>query len=123
MKERRQFIRIVYQAPATLQQAGATWHTTLKDISLHGVLLSRPVDWPQREDNTFDVDIVLPQTDVHLTMAAELIEQDETTLRMKIAHIDIDSLSHLRRLIELNLGDDALLHRELEHLTDLAADE
>ncbi len=31
-------------------------------------------------------------------------------------HIDIDSITHLKRLIELNLGDEALLHRELAHL-------
>jgi hypothetical protein len=31
-------------------------------------------------------------------------------------HIDIESLAHLRRLIELNLGDPALLERELAAL-------
>lgn len=31
----------------------------------------------------------------------------------EIHHLDMDSAAHLRRLIELNLGDDARLHREL----------
>ena len=31
-------------------------------------------------------------------------------------HIDIDSITHLRRLIELNLGDETLLQRELAEL-------
>lgn len=30
--------------------------------------------------------------------------------------IDIDSVTHLRRLVELNLGDTDLLERELSHL-------
>ncbi|UTM58972.1 PilZ domain-containing protein [Photobacterium sp. CCB-ST2H9] len=123
MKERRQFIRIVYQAPATLRQGDFQWNTTLKDISLHGILLSRPDGWQPGGDPAFQVDVVLPQTDVHLTMLAELVDQNNHSLRMKIVNIDIDSISHLRRLIELNLGDDALLHRELEHLADLAEDE
>ncbi|WP_330960552.1 PilZ domain-containing protein [Photobacterium sp. 53610] len=123
MKERRQFIRIVYQAPATLRQRDFQWNTTLKDISLHGILLSRPDGWQPGGDPAFQVDVVLPQTDVHLTMLAELVDQNNHSLRMKIVNIDIDSISHLRRLIELNLGNDALLHRELEHLADLAEDE
>jgi hypothetical protein len=31
-------------------------------------------------------------------------------------HIDIDSITHLRRLVELNLGDPELLERELSAL-------
>jgi hypothetical protein len=31
-------------------------------------------------------------------------------------HIDLDSISHLRRLVELNLGDETLLERELAAL-------
>ncbi|KDM91854.1 PilZ domain-containing protein [Photobacterium galatheae] len=123
MKERRHFIRIVYQAPAQLSQSGAQWSATLKDISLHGILLSCPDGWQPGDDPEFQVDIVLPETDVHLTMTAELVAYDPQSLRMKIVNIDIDSISHLRRLIELNIGDDALLHRELEHLADLAEDE
>ncbi len=38
---------------------------------------------------------------------------------MAISHIDIESIAHLRRLVELNVGDDSLLHRDLEHLSDL----
>jgi hypothetical protein len=30
--------------------------------------------------------------------------------------MEIDSITHLRRLVELNLGDEALLERELEQL-------
>jgi hypothetical protein len=30
----------------------------------------------------------------------------------------VDSLTSLRRLVELNLGDEALLERELSHLFD-----
>ena len=32
------------------------------------------------------------------------------------ASIDLDSITHLRRLVELNLGDEKLLERELSHL-------
>lgn len=34
-------------------------------------------------------------------------------LGFECQHIDLDSISHLRRLVELNLGDEELLEREL----------
>ena len=35
-----------------------------------------------------------------------------------VDHIDLESISHLRRLVELNLGDSSLLERELAALSD-----
>jgi len=35
---------------------------------------------------------------------------------LRRTHIDIESVTHLRRLVELNLGDPALLERELHEL-------
>ena len=33
--------------------------------------------------------------------------------------IDLDSITHLKRLVELNLADEGLLHRELSALLDM----
>jgi hypothetical protein len=35
---------------------------------------------------------------------------------LQTEHIDLDSISHLRRLIELNVGDADILNRELGEL-------
>ena len=43
------------------------------------------------------------------------IEDDHTGYRCE--HIDLDSISHLRRLVELNLGDPDILDRELSELS------
>ena len=42
--------------------------------------------------------------------------QDGELIGFVCRHIDVDSISHLRRLVELNLGDEALLERELAAL-------
>ncbi|EEX38264.1 hypothetical protein VIB_000209 [Vibrio metschnikovii CIP 69.14] len=44
------------------------------------------------------------------------MRQNERILHIKIVHIDLESIAHLKRLVELNIGDDELLHRDLEHL-------
>jgi hypothetical protein len=35
---------------------------------------------------------------------------------LRCDRLDVDSMSHLRRLVELNLGDPALLERDLQSL-------
>lgn len=119
MTERRQFIRILYQSPATLRQAEGEWQTTVRDLSLQGVLLTCPPGWQPSTDPRYTVNFCLHECDIELTMETHLISHSRDFLRMKIHHLDIDSASHLKRLVELNVGTDELLHRELEQLTDL----
>ncbi|MBE0387026.1 hypothetical protein PLUTE_a2068 [Pseudoalteromonas luteoviolacea DSM 6061] len=50
-------------------------------------------------------------------MEVEIRHIEEAHLGLHCAQIDLDSVTHLKRLIELNIGDDDILHRELENLT------
>jgi len=119
MIERRRFSRIIYQAPATLVQGDYKLATCIQDLSLHGLLLWA-VDEPNlTKDNLIDVSFTLPDSDITIALSATLVSQTERILHLKIDHIDIESVGHLRRLVELNVGSDELLHRELEHLVDL----
>lgn len=120
MIERRRFSRIIYQASATLTQGNYQLTTCIQDLSLKGLLLWAE-DEPQLDTNSIvDVAFTLPGSDITITLSATLIMQNERILHLKIDHIDIESVGHLRRLVELNVGNDELLHRELEHLVDLA---
>ena len=66
----------------------------------------------------FDVDIHLaPDTPVH--MRVRLAHDDHGQLGFVCEHIDLASISHLRRLVELNLGDPQELERELGALIDI----
>ena len=49
-------------------------------------------------------------------MTVELVQQSLEQLRFSCHSIDIDSISHLRRLIELNIGDADACERELYEL-------
>ena len=119
MVERRHFIRILYQAPAKLQQGQEAWLAEVRDLSLQGVLLTCPPGWTPRADSNYTISFCLNDSDIELTMETELVNHNNDYLRMHIHHIDIESASHLRRLVELNVGTDELLHRELEQLADL----
>lgn len=122
MIERRRFSRVIYQAPAELKQGDVVLNANLRDLSLHGLLLSSPDDRDRLDQNLpMDVHFTLPESDVVLSLQAEIVELNENYIRISIQHIDIDSISHLKRLIELNVGDETLLHREIEQLSDLGA--
>jgi len=49
-------------------------------------------------------------------MTASVAHIDPTRIGFICEHIDLDSITHLKRLVELNLGDEELLHRELSSL-------
>ncbi|CRM01074.1 PilZ domain-containing protein [Pseudomonas poae] len=116
--DRRRFRRIAFDARTELQQNGQEWPVQLVDLSLKGLLIQRPTPWIGNGADPFDVDIHLDaETDVR--MQVRLTHDDHGQLGFVCEHIDLDSISHLRRLIELNLGDEEELHRELAALLEL----
>lgn len=119
MQERRKFSRVVYQTSASIEQNGVTWKSNILDLSLKGALLSTPSNWIHGNHEDYEITFQLNESDINIEMDLKLVQENKEHLRFEIDHIDINSASHLKRLIELNVGNDALLHRELEQLTDL----
>jgi len=113
--ERRRFTRFTFDAPAQLHQGERQWAAPVDDISLKGVLLSRPAGWEAQPSATYQVHIVL-NAETQVSMEVELVRETENQLAFACRQIDLDSISHLRRLVELNLGDETLLERELAAL-------
>jgi hypothetical protein len=116
--DRRRFRRIAFDARTTIAQNGWNSPVQLVDLSLKGLLVQRPDDWQGDRAQPFDVDIRLdPQA--HIKMQVKLAHDDHGQLGFVCEQIDLDSISHLRRLIELNLGDEDELHRELAALLEV----
>ena len=55
------------------------------------------------------------ESEVSMHIAVVHQHKDETGLQCNA--IDIDSITHLRRLVELNLGDEEQLNKELSQLS------
>jgi PilZ domain-containing protein len=114
--EKRQFSRIAFDAPVTLDNGTKQWKSTLLDISLKGALVLRPDDWNQDADDNFKLAILLDNSDVEIDMEVKLAHTAEDQLGFRCEHIDLDSITSLRRLVELNLGDEELLEREISNM-------
>ncbi|MFL9782572.1 PilZ domain-containing protein [Vibrio cyclitrophicus] len=119
MIERRQFSRVVYQVPTELSQGPVNVSGSVQDLSLHGLLIQCDDFQQLSHDIPVQVSFTLANSDINIQLEATIVSTINTSMRLRIEHLDIDSISQLKRLIELNVGDDELLYREIEHLTDL----
>ena len=70
------------------------------------------------EGDTFDIVIQLGDSAASIQMTVILRHYEERQLGFECQTLDLDSATHLRRLVELNLGDEAELHRELALLSE-----
>ena len=115
-QNRRRFHRILFDAPATLHHDHHHHSTTLIDVSLKGALIRRPEEWTAAPGDSVELEIHLGDGEPHITMQGAVTHVEHDHIGIRCDQIDIDSISHLRRLAELNLGDAELVERELEAL-------
>jgi hypothetical protein len=116
--DKRRFHRIEFDAPCELHCRDNVWTTEVLDISLKGVLVRRPDHWTASLNDPCEVVIHLDDQMTAIVMAVELKHVEAHRLGFKCQYIDLESVTHLKRLVELNLGDQALLEREFAHLLD-----
>ena len=113
--ERRQYQRIPFIAEVILEYNNQRWSCNLVDISLKGMLLEPPVDVSADLEGEYDIELVLGE-DAAIKMQASISHADITHWGLKWSNIDLEGLTHLRRLLELNMVDSKELNRELAEL-------
>lgn len=113
--DRRRFQRIDFDAYTEIVQGEQRWRVRLHDLSLKGLLVHRPDDWNPVAGVPLLAGVRLSD-EATVLMEVELSRDQDGLLGFNCLHIDIESITHLRRLVELNLGDSALLERELAAL-------
>lgn len=117
-QERRRFKRIAFDAPTELVQGTRSWPVTLLDLSLKGLLIERPERWEFDDTQDFEAIVHLDEQ-TRVWMQVELRHEELQTLGFVCLHIDFDSISHLHRLVELNLADSTEMMRELRQLIEV----
>lgn len=115
--ERRRFQRIDFDAPTELRQGDRRWPAKLLDVSLKGMLVERPKQWDADLSQDFDAIIHLDRG-VRVQMQVELRHEEPARLGFVCLYIDVESMSHLHRLVELNLADSTEMMRELRELIE-----
>ena len=116
--EQRHFTRIPFNATAIIEhsETGKKITSELLDISFKGVLITKPADWQGKSGEHYTVHVQLAESEVEINLSVVAVHEEKDHIGFKAEHMDIDSATHLRRLVELNLGDESLLERELSEL-------
>jgi len=115
-QNRRRFHRILFDTAASVKAADRTYSCNIVDISLKGALISQPTNWDEVTGDKVVLEIKLSDDGTQIIMQGEVAHVESGHIGIQCNQIDIDSISHLRRLAELNLGDAELVERELTAL-------
>lgn len=118
MEERRKFVRVKFLTEVEVVHFDNTYQAELIDLSLKGALIHAKNKIPMGIGNTCNIKIRLAAKDLALKFKAELIHQNGDNLGLKFLTQDIDTLIHLRRLLELNIFNHDIISKELASLVN-----
>jgi hypothetical protein len=93
----------------------ASWEAQCIDISMRGMLLEVPDQFPLEVGMPFEAELMLSE-DVSIEMPCTLVHIENHQVGFRAEMMSLDSVSNLRRLLELNLADHAEIERELVSL-------
>lgn len=116
--ERRRFKRIPFDAPTDLTQGDRHWSVELLDISFKGFLIDTPDAWNGDRREPFRAAINLSD-EVVVHMDVTLAHEEDSHLGFECRGISLDSMDHLRQIVERNLHDRTELEREFRQLIEL----
>ncbi len=116
-QNRRSFSRVICNASVEIIDGERTHKGELLDLSLKGALVEVPADWSPVANADYSLRIMLEDNDTEIDMDCSLAHIEDQQLGFSCHHIDLDSITYLKRLIELNLENHDLLERELSALS------
>lgn len=122
MTNLRHYRRIPFRTDAEVRTGAATHHCKLVDLALRGALFKANDRLPLQVGDKAVLKIALPDSELELIFDAELIHYKDDHYGFLFASEDLDTLAHLRRLLELNFGDAEQADREFSNWLQSAPD-
>jgi len=122
--ESRHFSRIAFHAEVQLQihLIDEVQTAQLLDISLKGALLK--IDKPLTKAvnlRSCTMTLLLGRDGENIIMKGNVVHQSGQFIGIECVHIDLDSMTNLRRLVALNTGDEKLLEKELSEMLKIVS--
>lgn len=114
---RRRFSRIQFQTEARLYLPNGEYDIEVADLSLKGALVRPKADFFATMGSNGVLKVRLDDLETVIRMEVTLVHREGRHIGLYFREIDLDSITHLRRLVELNSGDEAVLQRDLTALS------
>lgn len=117
-RERRRFTRVTFVDMAKLFQGDHLWIVDILDLSLKGAMVTKPVHWSLDPAKPCRLEIHLNRDKAMIDMRTRVAYEGGRRLGLEWVELDLDSLAHLRRVLEANSGDLGIPERELSELIE-----
>jgi len=114
----RLFSRVPFSAPVLLQVGQQAFDVSLLDISLKGALIETAAPLQTSLEQSCRLTLTLSADGQQIEMAGRVAHCEGQHVGIRCEHIDLSSLTLLRRLLELNTGNSEQMDRELSQLFD-----
>ncbi len=118
MQKERRFSRVRCLENCTVETGSATSEVKLLDISLRGALVEHDSGLPVSRGDRWKITFRLNHSDIVLQFDAEVIHCHEMTAGVKFVEMDLDTLTHLRSLLEARTVNPDLVRHELGFMID-----
>ena len=112
-EERRRFTRVSFDSNCVIVDGDKTYEAQLIDISMKGALVQVEDTFIFESHKSCDLRIVLGSSTIEMNVCVKMIHKRDNLIGLYFTTIDVDSLTHLRKLIELNVGDTERTLQEL----------
>ena len=116
MKEHRRFNRADFHTKGYFKIDEKKINFKIINISLNGILLEPELKEKIDLDTTVSLNIQLSSSDIEIETRAILQHKEDHHLGFRFLEIDVESMIHLRRLVELNSDSADQIAKELPFL-------
>lgn len=107
MKEKREFPRIHPIGYCILSREGETdletWQSNILHISAQGASIQCPDNWPGMENDHVRMTLIHEGENIELKLSGIIVSQQPGILGINFLSLNLDSLAHLQRIIELEI--------------------
>jgi hypothetical protein len=118
MPNKRRFSRVKCIEKSIVETDSGPREVMLHDISLKGALVEIGSDLPVREGERWKLLFQLDHSDVVLQFEAEVVHCRENLAGVKFVEMDLDTMIHLRSLMEARTVNPEQVRHELSFLMD-----
>ena len=111
--ERRNYSRVKFEAETACLWQGTSFPAHLLDISLKGALVEFDGVIPFAKGSDCHLELALNGRQLVIAFEARAVFEAKSQVGLEFMSIDLEALTHLRRLVELNTGDSDKVKDEL----------
>jgi len=112
--DNRYYSRISFVAEAEVFVDAMCHSAKMLDLSLRGILLDIQSAEAVDIGLSYPIKIHLPSSDTILRFDAEVVHKNDTYAGFKFLSLDVESMTHLRKILDFNTGDHAKSSSEME---------